>query len=547
MTRSRLSRFIRRAPLRSLSLAVTNGGSAAIFAALAAVSVSLAFGLALTRRPWCDEGWFACAAFNLVRHGRLAITILDPHGFPFAPYVEGIHRFTFWVLPGYLLALAGWNKIFGFGVLAMRGLSIVWSAVALGSWYVVMERLGRSRALALLTAALVGIDHNFAVSAATGRMDMMCAALGFLAMALYLHFRETNFAAAVWSSSTAAAAAALTHANGALALLSLAVLAVSLDRGRIRARWIAAAAVPYVVFGGAYVLYVSQDTGAFLSQMRAQTKIPHRFVVSWNPVVQISTEIATRYDATFGLHAPFPGSLQAVPFYSFLAAAILAAAAGELRRERAVWILGILTISTFYLVSALQSSWYYLIYVTPFFSAFIALALRWLWRRGAAFRWAVAAYSLAAPALQLAATIPRIRNDSIVHRYDPAMRYVQERRSKDEWIVGSGEMGFWFGFDDPKLDDDARLGLFSHRRPEYIILDSQYRDYWFAWFASTEPATYEYIRKLLINDYRLVYDQFHDSTPSRGFYDLPYQVYRRAEDATGGSSSPDSAPVASKP
>ena len=545
--RPRLAQFILRTPLRCAAATGTKGRAYAIFTTLAVISVLLACGLALTRRPWCDEGWFACAAFNLDRHGRLAITILDPHGFPFAPYVEGIHRFTFWVLPGYLLALAGWNKIFGFSLFAMRSLSILWSVVALGSWYVIVERLGRGNTLALLTVALIGIDHNFAVSAATGRMDMMCAALGFLAMALYLHFRERNFAVAVWSSNIAAAAAALTHANGALAFLSLVVLACCLDRGRLSPKWIIAAAVPYLVFGGAYFLYVSQDTWVFLSQLRAQTRIPHRFVLSWNPVTQISTEIAGRYDATFGLHASFPGSLQAFPFYSFLAAAVLLAAAGELRRDRSVWILGILTFSAFYLVSALQSSWYYLIFVTPFFSAVVAFALRWLWRRGAAFRWAVAAYALAAPAIQVAATIPRILNNPIEHRYNPAMRFVQAHRCKNDSVMGSGEIGFWFGFGDPKLDDDSRLGFFSHRRPEYIILDSQYRDYWFAWFAAVEPATYEYIRKLLINDYRLVYDQFRDSTPSRGFYDLPYQVYRRVDDAPGGSSPPVSAPTASKP
>ena len=518
-----------------------------MFVFLAAVSISLSLGIALSRRPWCDEGWFACAAYNLERHGRLGISILDSHGFPFATYVAGIHRFTFWILPGYLLALSGWFKIFGFSLLTMRGLSMLWSVVALGSWYVIMARLGRSRALALLTVALIGIDHNFAVSAATGRMDMMCAALGFLGMALYLHFRETNFAAAVWSSNIAAAAAALSHANGALALLSLVVLAWFLDRPRLRLKWIAAAAVPYVVFGGAYLLYVSRDPGAFLSQMRAQTRIPHRFVLSWNPITQISNEIANRYDATFGLHASFPGSLQAVPFYSFLAAVVLLAAVGEFRRDRSIWMLGTLTLATFYLVSALQSSWYYLIFITPFFSAVIVYALRWTWRRGGAFRWAVVAYSLAAPAIQAAAVIPRIQNNPIAHRYNPAMRFVQAHRGKNALIVGSGEMGFWFGFDDPNLDDDARLGYLSHRRPEYIILDSQYRDYWFGWFAVSEPATYEYIRKLLINDYRLVYDQFLDTTPSRGFYDLPYQVYRRVEDAPAGSSTPVSTANVSKP
>ena len=44
--------------------------------------------------------------YNLTHHGFMGMTVLDPHGYIFDPYVEGIDRYTYWVMPG-ILAAAG--------------------------------------------------------------------------------------------------------------------------------------------------------------------------------------------------------------------------------------------------------------------------------------------------------------------------------------------------------------------------------------------------------------------------------------------------------
>src|SRR4051794_29598953 len=79
--------------------------------AILVLSVLLSSAFALTKRPWCDEAWFASPAYNLLHRGSMGTTILDPHGFPYTPDLKAIDRFTFWVMPAYFVAQAAWYKI----------------------------------------------------------------------------------------------------------------------------------------------------------------------------------------------------------------------------------------------------------------------------------------------------------------------------------------------------------------------------------------------------------------------------------------------------
>ena len=92
----------------------------AAFGMISFLSLLLSGSVVLTKRPWCDEAWFASPGYNLARHGFMGLTILDPHGFAFATFVKGINEVTYLVMPGYLVAQAAWYKIFGFGLTSMR-------------------------------------------------------------------------------------------------------------------------------------------------------------------------------------------------------------------------------------------------------------------------------------------------------------------------------------------------------------------------------------------------------------------------------------------
>ena len=166
------------------------------------IFLALALGSTLTKRPWVDEAWFASPAYDLASHGRMGTHVLEPRGSHLsvlnpAASLERIDQHTYWVMPLHLLVLACSFKIAGFSLTVMRLPAVLWGLAALLAWYVIVRRLGGSRALGGLAVLLIGVDYAFVNSASDGRMDMMCASLGYLALAAYLQFRETRLMTAV--------------------------------------------------------------------------------------------------------------------------------------------------------------------------------------------------------------------------------------------------------------------------------------------------------------------------------------------------------------
>src|ERR1039457_6304496 len=112
-------------------------------ASIAAVFLAAAIAVALRRAPWCDEAWFACAGFNLAAHGKLITPVIAPA--PDDPKTLGLGLHTYWVIPLHLLFQAGWYKLFGFSLFALRSVSILWGLVALWSWLWIMRALTGDR------------------------------------------------------------------------------------------------------------------------------------------------------------------------------------------------------------------------------------------------------------------------------------------------------------------------------------------------------------------------------------------------------------------
>ncbi len=84
--------------------------------------IALAIGSARTKRPGSDEAWFASPAVNLITRGSMGTSVLEGTGLS----IEGIDRYTYWVMPLYLVTQAGWYKITGFSLLSMRAYSAAW-------------------------------------------------------------------------------------------------------------------------------------------------------------------------------------------------------------------------------------------------------------------------------------------------------------------------------------------------------------------------------------------------------------------------------------
>ena len=153
--------------------------------------------IALTKAPWCDEGWFANPAYNLANHGMMGTTVLEPTGHYLDANLKGIQERTYVVVPLQLVMMAGWFKIFGFSLLAMRANGILWGLIALASLYVVVRKLSHSSTIALAAVIITALDFTFLWGAADGRMDTMSMALGMSAQAAYLALRKRKFQLAI--------------------------------------------------------------------------------------------------------------------------------------------------------------------------------------------------------------------------------------------------------------------------------------------------------------------------------------------------------------
>ena len=496
-----------------------------ILAGIILFSLLFCTGVALTRRPWCDEAWFASPAYNLDHHGFMGMTILDPHGFVFAPYVEGINRYTYWVMPGYLLLQAAWYKVVGLSLFSMRALSILWGGVALWSWFVVVRWLTGDGRIALLAAFLLGSEQHFVLSGATGRMDMMCAALGLLALAVYLLLRQ-NFARALLAASCVSAINLFTHPNAIFGMIALAVVVLYFDREHLSLRSLLLALCPFLLLGAMWSLYVAQAPHLLIAQLRGQARIPHRLEVPWNPWNAFNTEIMLRYGSAYGLTTGFPASLARIIVFLYAIAILASLAVSQLRRQTAVRILLVLTAVSFTLLMCLQKNWYYLIFIIPYYTALVAIVSAWFWHKSLSSRVAVISLLGLITILHLGVVGFRILHNDYRGRFLEATNFLKRNAKPKDLIMGSGELAFQLGFDG-QVVDDSRLGYLSGKKPEFIVVEAHYGVFWFPWFAENEPETYRYIMDLFANQYEVVYDQTHDRYRTYGFSDRPYQILKR--------------------
>lgn len=494
-------------------------------AVIVGLSAILSCAEALTRRPWCDEAWFASPAYNLIHRGFMGMTVLDPHGFPFAPLVKDIDRLTYWVMPGYIIAQAVWYKLVGFSLFSMRALSVLWSLIALLSWYHIMKWLTHRNSVALLATFLLGVEQYFVRSAAAGRMDMMCAALWLAGVALYVRYRQ-KMELALLLAACCLAAALFTHPNALFGLVLLGVLVLSYDAKRVTIRSLALASMPFVILGGLWATYVLRAPRTFANQMAAQSTIPHRFEPTLNLVASAMQEVSLRYAPSYRLHSTFPVALVQIVFYSYLAALLMAAFVPGIRRAPGVRPLLVATAIVFILLSFLQKNYYYLVHILPFLTAMVALASAWWWTKGLSAKIAVCTLLLVFAGLNVGIVVMRAEHNDYKHRYLKAVDYLRRNIPPGSLTMGSGELAFQLGFDGQVIDD-TRLGYGSGKRPDYIVLEAQYYQFWFPLYSITEPKTFEYLKTLLSEEYDLIYDQTKDAYSTRGSSDAPYQIYER--------------------
>ena len=474
------------------------------------VLVYLGLGLTdvFTRAPWCDEAWFGNPAYNLAYKGFMGTTVLEPSGSTWKSVkLTGIDRHTYWVMPLNLLMNAAGFRAFGFSILSMRLLSLLWGLIALCAWGTILWKLTGQPLLTLGSLGLIAVDYHFLMQASDGRMDVMTVALGWSGVAAYLMLRERSFRLAVAVSQSLAAMAFFTHPNGVMLVLILAATTLYFDRRRVRIGTVALAAVPYLAIGAGWALYIAQSPADFLAQFlgnaggRGPTITTPLAALAWRS----RTAIWTVSGWPHGLQ--LTGRLNAIPLVMFLAGAAACLLVREIRQHRAYRLLLIWTAIVVVFLTELEGlkTHFYLIYLTPLYSILLAVAVRWMWLRRPRARWALAAAMLVFVGLQALRTPSSAWRNRRQLTYDPAVQYLRAQFDRNTLIMGGGGLIFGLG-PDWNLLDDIRLGYNSGKRAEVVVVDPTWDDSIHE-MQRNSPRIHAFVSHLLETEYREVYNR----------------------------------------
>ncbi len=496
---------------------------------IACVYIALAALAAATLRPRADEGFFASPALNLVQTGSMGTPVIEGgHAF-----MKDIHKYTYWITPLHFVVQAAWYAVFGFSLFSMRALSILWALIAIAAWYLMLRRISGSASIALFGAALIGLDYNFIIGGSSGRMDMMAASLGFCAFAAYGLLRERNFGAAMLVSNALVCAAGLTHpVAGYLYFCGIVFVILYYDARRIRPTHVALAALPYLIGAAGWGAYILKDPSAFQSQFTNNATMHGRLTGLSAPWMGFIREIKGRYLMTFGLGYHSFGHDGPVYLKIFILLAFMIGLAGavltpEIRRNKGYRGLMLLAALFFVLLSVFdgQKAYYYLVHIFPFYAALTAVWIAHVWNRRAALRPILALSVAGVLTLQLGAVIYHATRYTYARTYEPAIEFLKAAVPPGRTIMGSASLGFGLDFS-RNLVDDVRLGCLTARKPDFIVVNEEYRMV-FRDYSIHEPELFEFIRARLTREYDRVFDQ------------AGVQVYeRRDEDGQARSNTP---------
>ena len=465
----------------------------------------LCAGTVATRLVAPNEGWFADPAYHLASQGVFRTTALESSG----TWLEGLGRHTYWILPLYPLTQAAAFRVLGFSLRIMRAQSVLWGGLAMAAFYLLM-RSQADPGVTLLATLLLATDFHFIVGASVGRMDMMCAALGFSGLAAYMILRERSFPTAVFLSHTLAAAACFTHPCGALTVGGLFLLAFRFDRDRWNWRQAVLAALPYTFGIAGYSIYALEDLPTFLRQLSGnvsglagEATGTTRFDGLAHPLSALRRELLDRYLSSFiGTSWTNPYRAEFLVLLAYLGGAIVALLDRRIRRQKATRLLlplcGLYFVSMWLLEGLKQRV--YMVYTLPLFAGLAAL---WIWNWTEGRRFFRAAIVTAILGVQFLAIGIGFRENQYRNEYLSAAAYMQQHGRPASLIMGPGQLVFEFGFDG-RFVDDVRLGYFSGKTPEFYVSDPWYDD-WLEHSKTREPAVYRHVSTTLAERYHEVF------------------------------------------
>jgi 4-amino-4-deoxy-L-arabinose transferase-like glycosyltransferase len=487
-----------------------------------AIFLILATLAAVTKLPSSEEGSFSDPARNLLRHGSFGTTVIEAKGI----WIEGIDRYTYWIMPLHPLLQSAWYLVWGDSLFSLRALSILFGLGGLASWYLILRRTTGDADMARLGALLLAVNYVYINSATYGRMDMMAAALNFAALAAYLVLRERSLERAFLISHTLAAAAGMTHFLGLCGWVAVLMATAWMD-GLRPGSWRRAlrlwglAAIPYLAAGAAWSLYITRDFPLFRRQFGGNATAGGRMEALANPLSGLLRELTGRFATGYGLgtqssgHASAAVMLKATVLVVYALALVCYLVWPRLQRQPGVGMLLAITGAIFALMSVIdgQKLTIYLVHIVPYLSALTAIWLVLLWRWRTVPRAVLAGVVLALMAVDAGGVLLRARLRLYQQDYLPVTAMLRERAAPSDLIVGRANLYFGLG---PayRLKDDIRLGFYSGSRPEWIVVEEEYRQA-FELYRKNEPEIGAFIDRRLGEEYQPV------------FSSQSFQLYRR--------------------
>ncbi len=474
---------------------------------IAAIFLAFASGSALTNRPQIDEGMFASPALNLARDGFFGTTVLETGH----TKLTRIEQRTYWVMPMFLLNASASFKAFGFSLFTMRLVSIFWGLIFVFAGYLIALQLSKNKNIALLGAAFLACDYMVLDTASQARPDMMCAALGFSAIAAYLVWRERNFSLAVLLSQTLVVLAGLTHPNGVLPFFAVAFLTLYFDFRHLKLKHLAVALIPYLIGGAAFGFYVWQDPQAFKDQFIDNARMGGRMGGFSSPFSAILREFTERYPHAFGLQANSGGHSGPIFLKSLILVGYALGLLGilltkELRNNKNYRALLILT-GIYFLWMALmdgQKQTYYVVQLVPFYLIMLAVFVNFLWRKSFVPKALISIGVCGLLLLGIGGMALRIKQNTFGKLYKPMIAFLKENSTENDLIMGGAENGFGLGFPKNHIADGL-FGFQTKKRPKFIVYDSAVENSWLD-SKTFQPEFYEYLPRLLNEEYRIAFE-----------------------------------------
>jgi 4-amino-4-deoxy-L-arabinose transferase-like glycosyltransferase len=198
--------------------------------------------------PWKDEGWFMQPAYEIVQKGHMCLPMFRHRGSGVGEMIMTDPVFTY--------LLAGWYRLYGFGIREARLFNLTISVGALLLVYLIGRRWG-GRWAGAVAVVLLAFDNNYFTGSRFLRNDFTAVFFALGAAFCYLQWQRSRW----WlpAAGLCAGLSALSHLNG-IYVIALLGLWLFIDHGwRIVVKWeawlVAAGLMILLLPYGAYCLY----------------------------------------------------------------------------------------------------------------------------------------------------------------------------------------------------------------------------------------------------------------------------------------------------